>query len=105
MDPRAGLDPSEVLGFDCVGNGARPARYTHCAVFFSIEDIPCALILKIKSNDLFRQTTTTYTTISILIWLHVAVFSRPSSGQLLIAKGTNGGHCTLWDRVLFTGSA
>jgi len=29
-------------------------------------------LLKIKSNDLFRQNTTTYTTISILVWLHVS---------------------------------
>ena len=32
-------------------------------------------IIKIKSNDLFRQNTTTYTIINILVWLHVSVLS------------------------------
>jgi len=32
-----------------------------------------ALIVKIKSTDLFHQNTTTYTVISIVVWLHVSV--------------------------------
>jgi len=32
-----------------------------------------ALILKMEPNDLFRQNTTTYTIISIQMWLHVSV--------------------------------
>ena len=32
-------------------------------------------LLKIKSNDFFRQNTTTYTIINILVWLHVSVLS------------------------------
>jgi hypothetical protein len=31
------------------------------------------------------------------MWLHVSVFSRPSSGQYFPAEGTVGAHHTLWD--------
>jgi len=32
-----------------------------------------------------------------LMWLHVSVFSRPSSGQYFPVEGTVGAHYTLWD--------
>ena len=35
------------------------------------------------------------------MWLHVAVFSGPSSGQYFPVEGTIGAHYTLWDPMLF----
>ena len=43
-----------------------------------------------------------HTIISTLVWLHVSVLSRPSSGQSFPVEGTIGAHYTLWDPILFT---
>jgi hypothetical protein len=41
-------------------------------MFISIADIPLCFVLKIISNDLFRQNTTTRTILSIKARLHVS---------------------------------
>ena len=51
------------------------------------------------------ETQKQHTIISTLVWLHVPVFSRPSSGQYFAVEGTVGAHYTLWDPILFTGCA
>jgi len=46
-----------------------------------------------------RNTKKKHTITSTLVWLHVSVFPRPSSGQNFSVQGTIGVHYTLWDVV------
>jgi hypothetical protein len=51
------------------------------------------------------KTQQQHTIFTTLIWLHVSVFSRPSSGQYFPVEGTIDAHYTLWDPMLFIGCA
>ena len=51
------------------------------------------------------ETEQYHTIISTLVWLHVSVFSRPSSGQYFPVKGKIRAHYTQWDPIIFAGGA
>jgi hypothetical protein len=52
-----------------------------------LEFMKLLIIFKIKSTDLIRQDTTTYTIICILVWLHVSVPSLTILRQTFNVKG------------------
>jgi hypothetical protein len=59
------------------------------------------LILTIK--DFYAiETQQEHSTITTLVWLHVSVFSRPSSDQYFPVEGTIDARCILWDPILIT---
>ena len=62
------------------------------------------IALKIK-RSYSVETQQKHTIIIISVWLHVSVFSRPSSGQYFPVEGTFGAPYTLWDRIMSTGCA
>ena len=70
---------------------------------FLIEDIQLCFNTQ-KLNSFIPSKQQLHTIISTLVWLHVSVFSRPSSVQYFPIEGTISAHYTLWDPILFTGS-